>query len=179
LIGGLWLVFLVLGFFLFWKDTLTVSTQLETNIRESLDRLDTQSRLLLDRPAIEAELAQLEVQLPLLKMALPSERELASLLERINEVILDHELKLAEFTPKEPLNREVMRVVPVTVSVRGDGDAISRLPNYIAALSRQVSLKEFDMAYLPDEGGWKMTGELNAFAQLPLNAPQTVEVENP
>ncbi len=35
------------------------------------------------------------------------------------------------------------------------------------------------MAYLPDEGGWKMTGELNAFAQLPLNAPQTVEVENP
>ncbi len=179
LIGGLWLVFLVLGFFLFWKDTLTISTQLETNIQESLARLDTQSRLLLDRPAIEAELAQLEVQLPLLKMALPSERELASLLERINEVILDHGLKLAEFTPKEPLNREVMRVVPVTVSVRGDGDAISRLPNYIAALSRQVSLKEFDMAYLPDEGGWKMTGELNAFAQLPLNTPQTVEVENP
>ncbi len=140
LIGGLWLVFLVLGFFLFWKDTLTISTQLETNIQESLARLDTQSRLLLDRPAIEAELAQLEVQLPLLKMALPSERELASLLERINEVILDHGLKLAEFTPKEPLNREVMRVVPVTVSVRGDGDAISRLPNYIAALSSQVSV---------------------------------------
>jgi Tfp pilus assembly protein PilO len=172
-------VFLVLGFFLFWKDTLTVSTQLETNIQESLARLDTQSRLLLDRPAIEAELAQLEVQLPLLKMALPSERELASLLERINEVILYHELKLAEFTPKEPLNREVMRVVPVTVSVRGDGDAIARLPNYIAALSRQVSLKEFDMAYLPDDGGWQMTGELNAFAQLPLNATQTEEVKNP
>uniref|UniRef100_UPI0039B3F9E0 type 4a pilus biogenesis protein PilO n=1 Tax=Vibrio vulnificus TaxID=672 RepID=UPI0039B3F9E0 len=90
-------------------DTLTISTQLDTNIQESLARLDTQSRLLLDRPAIEAELAQLEVQLPLLKMALPSERELASLLERINEVILDHGLKLAEFTPKEPLSREVMR----------------------------------------------------------------------
>lgn len=179
LMGGLWLVFLVLGFFLFWKDSLAISTQLEVNIQESLARLDTQSQLLLDRPAIEAELAQLEVQLPLLKMALPSERELASLLERINQVILDHELRLAEFTPKEPLNREVMRVVPVTVSVRGNGDSISRLPNYIAALSRQVSLKEFDMAYLPDEGAWQMTGELNAFAQLPPNAPQTAEVEKP
>lgn len=179
LIAGLWLVFLILGFLLFWRDSLTISTQLETNIQESLARLDTQSRLLLDRPAIEADLAELEVQLPLLKMALPSERELASLLGRINDLILDYELKLAEFTPKEPLNREVMRVVPVTVSVRGDGDAIARLPNYIAALSRQVSLKEFDMAYLPDDGGWQMTGELNAFAQLPLNATQTDEVKNP
>jgi len=179
LIAGLWLVFLVLGFLLFWRDSLTISTQLETNIQESLARLDTQSRLLLDRPAIEADLAELEVQLPLLKMALPSERELASLLGRINDLILDYELKLAEFTPKEPLNREVMRVVPVTISVRGDGDAIARLPNYIAALSRQVSLKEFDMAYLPDDGGWQMTGELNAFAQLPLNATQTEEVKNP
>ncbi|EDM83755.1 type 4a pilus biogenesis protein PilO [Limnobacter sp. MED105] len=179
LIAGLWLVFLILGFLLFWRDSLTISTQLETNIQESLARLDTQSRLLLDRPAIEADLAELEVQLPLLKMALPSERELASLLGRINDLILDYELKLAEFTPKEPLNREVMRVVPVTISVRGDGDAIARLPNYIAALSRQVSLKEFDMAYLPDDGGWQMTGELNAFAQLPLNATQTEEVKNP
>ncbi|KYP11136.1 MAG: hypothetical protein A0129_08950 [Limnobacter sp. CACIAM 66H1] len=179
LIAVLWLVFLVLGYVLFWKDSLTISTQLETNIQESLGRLDAQSQLLLDRPVIEAELAELEAQLPLLKMALPSERELASLLARINDVILDHELKLSEFTPKEPLNREVMRVVPVTVSVRGDGDAISRLPNHIAALSRQVSLKEFDMAYLPDEGGWQMTGELNAFAQLPTNTPPVEEVKNP
>lgn len=179
LIAVLWLVFLVLGYVLFWKDSLTISTQLETNIQESLGRLDAQSQLLLDRPVIEAELAELEAQLPLLKMALPSERELASLLARINDVILDHELKLSEFTPKEPLNREVMRVVPVTVSVRGDGDAKSRLPNHIAALSRQVSLKEFDMAYLPDEGGWQMTGELNAFAQLPTNTPPVEEVKNP
>lgn len=189
LIAGIWLLVLVLGFILVWKNSLDTSTQLEVSIQESLARLDTQSQLLLDQPVIEAELAQLEVQLPLLKMALPSERELASLLERINDVILDHELKLAEFTPKASLNREVMRVVPVKVSVRGSGEAISRLPNYIAALSRQVSLSEFDMAYLPDGDGWQMTGELNAFAQLPKNAPtvvadepaadQNVESQNP
>jgi type IV pilus assembly protein PilO len=179
LVAGFWAVFLVLGFFLFWKDSLTMSTQLDVNIQESLARLDTQSKLLLDRPVIEAELAQLEVQLPLLKMALPTERELASLLGRINDLILDNEIKLAEFTPKEPLNLEVMRVVPVKVSLRGSGDSISRLPNYIAALSRQVSLKEFDMAYSTEQRGWQMNGELNAFAQLPSDAKQLEEVKNP
>jgi type IV pilus assembly protein PilO len=179
LIAGLWVVFLMLGFFLFWKDSLTMSTQLDVNIQESLARLDTQSKLLLDRPVIEAELAQLEVQLPLLKMALPTERELASLLGRINDLILDNEIKLAEFTPKEPLNLEVMRVVPVKVSLRGSGDSISRLPNHIAALSRQVSLKEFDMAYLTEDRGWQMNGELNAFAQLPSDAQQLEEAKNP
>jgi Tfp pilus assembly protein PilO len=156
-----------------------MSTQLDINIQESLTRLDTQSKLLLDRPLIEAELAQLEVQLPLLKMALPTERELASLLGRINDLILDHNIKLAEFTPKDPLNLEVMRVVPVKVSLRGSGDSISRLPNYIAALSRQVSLKEFDMKHLTDEGGWQMNGELNAFAQLPADAQQLGEAQKP
>jgi type IV pilus assembly protein PilO len=179
LMAGLWLLFLVLGFFLFWKDCLTMSTQLDANIQESLTRLDTQSKLLLDRSEIEAELAQLEVQLPLLKMALPTERELASLLGRINDLILDHNIKLAEFTPKEPLNLEVMRVVPVKVSLRGSGDSISRLPNHIAALSRQVSLKEFDIKHLTDEGGWQMNGELNAFAQLPADAQQLQEEQKP
>ncbi|MCE2745159.1 MAG: type 4a pilus biogenesis protein PilO [Burkholderiales bacterium] len=156
-----------------------MSTQLDANIQESLTRLDTQSKLLLDRSEIEAELAQLEVQLPLLKMALPTERELASLLGRINDLILDHNIKLAEFTPKEPLNLEVMRVVPVKVSLRGSGDSISRLPNHIAALSRQVSLKEFDIKHLTDEGGWQMNGELNAFAQLPADAQQLQEEQKP
>lgn len=177
LIAGVWLVFLLLFFLLVWKNSLNTSQQLEIGIQESLARLDTQSQLLLDQAGIEAELAQLEAQLPLLKTALPSERELASLLARINQLILDHGLILAEFTPQASVNQEVMRVVPVKVSLRGDGEEISRLPNYIAALSRQVKLREFDMAYLPDGGGWQMNGELNAYAQLPANAPKIITDE--
>lgn len=179
LIAGFWVVFLVLGFFLFWKSHLDTSTQLETNIQDSLTRLNAQSQLLLDQPAIEAELAQLEVQLPLLKMALPSERELASLLGRINSVILDNDMQLAEFTPMPPINQEVMRVVPVKVSVRGASEAIARLPNYVAALSRQVSLKEFEMLYLIEGASWQLTGEINAFAQLPLNLPPVTTPTTP
>lgn len=169
LVAGIWLVFFVLSFFLYWKNHLDTSTQLEMSIQESLARLNAQSQLLLDQPAIEEELAQLEVQLPLLKKALPSERELASLLGRINDVILNNDLQLAEFTPMAPINQEVMRVVPVKVSVRGQSESIARLPNYVAALTRQVSLKEFEMVYVSEDARWQLTGELNAFAQLPTN----------
>jgi type IV pilus assembly protein PilO len=164
-----WLVLGVLGFFVFWSSSLDRSMQLETDIQESLARLHSQSALLLEAPKVEAELAVLEAQLPVLKTALPSERELASLLARINEMILDQGLRLAEFTPQPPLNKEVMRVVPVKVSVRGEGKAISSLPNHIASLSRQVSLKEFEMVVEPTSGVWQIVGELNAYAQLPAN----------
>ncbi|WP_334119129.1 type 4a pilus biogenesis protein PilO [Limnobacter sp.] len=168
---GTWVLLVVVCFLMFWKEDVDTSFRLDMDIRNSLQRLDAQSQLLLEAPAIEERLAQLEAQLPVLTMALPTERELASLLGRINEMILGQKLSLSEFTPQAPVNKEVMRIVPVKVRVRGEGGAISRLPNHIAGLSRQVSLKEFEMSVLPDSDGWQLNGELNAFAQLSANAP--------
>lgn len=165
-----WLLMAIGSYFLFWKSSVNMSTQLEVDIQQSLSRLESQSTLLLEASKIDAKLALLEAQLPVLKMALPTERELASLLGRINELILTHNLNLAEFTPGASMNKEVMRVVPVKVSVRGQGEAVSKLPNYIAGLSRQVSLKEFEMTVQAESGDWQMIGELNAFAQLPSNS---------
>lgn len=165
-----WLLMAIGSYFLFWKSSVDMSTQLEVDIQQSLSRLESQSTLLLEASKIDVKLALLEAQLPVLKMALPTERELASLLGRINELILTHNLNLAEFTPGASMNKEVMRVVPVKVSVRGQGEAISKLPNYIAGLSRQVSLKEFEMTVQAESGDWQMIGELNAFAQLPTNS---------
>lgn len=171
-----WLVF-GLGFFLlFWQQSLKSNELLDTDIRSALSRLDTQSQMLLERPAIEAELIVLEAQLPVLKMALPSERELASLLERINGMILDHGLRLSQFKPDMPQNQEVMRVVPVVLSVRGEGATVAQLPNYIASLTRQVRLKNFEMSVMPDSRGWQLNGLLNAFAQLPASAPSAKEL---
>lgn len=165
-----WLLMAIGSYFLFWKSSVDMSTQLEVDIQQSLSRLESQSTLLLEASKIDVKLALLEAQLPVLKMALPTERELASLLGRINELILTHSLNLAEFTPGASMNKEVMRVVPVKVSVRGQGEAISKLPNYIAGLSRQVSLKEFEMTVQAESGDWQMIGELNAFAQLPTHS---------
>lgn len=167
---GMWVVLAIVCFLLFWKNGLETNARLEMEVQDSLTRLDSQSLLLLEGPAIEGKLVQLEVQLPMLTMALPTERELASLLGRINETILTQELSLSEFTPQEAVDKEVMRVVPVKLRLRGSGVAIAQLPNQIASLSRQVSLKEFEMFVLPDSGGWQLDGKLNAFAQLSANA---------
>jgi Tfp pilus assembly protein PilO len=169
LVIGAWLILSFVCLFWLWKPDLSMSTQLETTIQETLSRLNTQSALLLDEPLITAELQELESQVPILKKALPSERELASLLERINQTILDYQLTLSEFTPLPPIDGEVMRIVPVKLSVRGNGESISQLPNHIAKLSRQVSMKEFELSILPNSVEWQMTGQLKAYAQLPVN----------
>jgi Tfp pilus assembly protein PilO len=175
---GMWVVLAIVCFLIFWKDGFEANARLEMEIQDSLTRLDSQSLLLLEAPAIEGKLAQLEAQLPTLTMALPTERELASLLGRINETILAQELSLSEFTPQESVDKEVMRVVPVKLRVRGQGIAIAKLPNQIASLSRQVSLKEFEMSVLPDSEGWQLDGELNAFAQLSANATKAPSDES-
>lgn len=171
-----WVVFGVGFFFLFWQQSLDSNARLDEDIRSALTRLNTQSHMLVERPAIEAQLTVLEAQLPVLKMALPSERELASLLERINAMILDNGLRLSQFKPEAPENLEVMRVVPVVLSVRGDGVTVAQLPNYIASLTRQVRLKNFEMQVMPDNAGWQLNGQLNAFAQLPANTTQAQEL---
>lgn len=171
-----WVVFGVGFFFLFWQQSLESNARMDADIRSALARLNTQSHMLVERPAIEAQLTVLEAQLPVLKMALPSERELASLLERINAMILDHGLRLSRFKPETPENQEVMRVVPVLLSVRGEGATVAQLPNYIASLTRQVRLKNFEMQVMPDNAGWQLNGQLNAFAQLPANTTQAQEL---
>lgn len=171
-----WVVFGVGFFFLFWQQSLESNARIDADIRSALARLNTQSHMLVERPAIEAQLTVLEAQLPVLKMALPSERELASLLERINAMILDHGLRLSRFKPETPENQEVMRVVPVLLSVRGEGATVAQLPNYIASLTRQVRLKNFEMQVMPDNAGWQLNGQLNAFAQLPANTTQAQEL---
>jgi len=175
-IGACWLVFGVGFFFLFWQQSLESNVRLDSDIRGALTRLNAQSQMLVERPAIESELAALEAQLPVLKQALPSERELASLLERINGMILDHGLWLSEFKPEAAVNQEVMRVVPVMLNVRGQGATVAQLPNYIASLTRQVRLKNFEMSVMPDNSGWQLNGLLNAFAQLPASVPQAKEL---
>lgn len=170
LVLGAWFLSGLLCFLVFWMGSIEDNTRLDADIRNSLTSLESQSLLLLEAPAIEDKLAQLEAQLPVLTLALPTERELASLLGRINEMILRQSLSLTEFTPQQPVDKEVMRAVPVKVRVRGSGAAIAKLPNEIASLSRQVSLKEFEMSVLPESGAWQMNGELTAFAQLSTNA---------
>jgi type IV pilus assembly protein PilO len=167
---AIWLALAIGAFLLFWQDDLEQARQAETEIQTSLTQLKAQSQLLLEQPATELELAELELLLPELKKTLPSERELASLLGRINEMILENTLRLAEFTPQQHQDLEVMRRVPIKLTVRGEGASIAKLPNHIASLSRQVTMKEFEMSLIPESGVWQLSGELNAFAQ-PVAGP--------
>ena len=59
-----WVVFGVGFFFLFWQQSLESNARMDADIRSALARLNTQSHMLVERPAIEAQLTVLEAQLP-------------------------------------------------------------------------------------------------------------------
>lgn len=167
-----WILFGVMGYFMWWRDDLAQAEQQNLEITDALSRLNSQSSLLLEQPKLEVDLAKLRAQLPVLKQSLPSDRELATLLDRINKVIQSNRMGLSEFVPEESQYQEVMRVVPVKLSVTGKGRDVSLLPNHVARLTRQATLKDFEVVLSETTGEWELHGQLLAYAQLPANAPQ-------
>ena len=151
-----WLVVALLGYAVWWRGQLEQAEQQHAQVAESMGRLLKKSSLLLEQPAVEIDLAKLRSQLPILQQALPTDRELADLLDRIHQVIRVNGMGLAEFVPAESSNQEVMRVVPVALAVSGEGRDVSRLPNHVAQLTRQATLKNFDVTLSDKGGGWKL-----------------------
>ncbi|HEX4918305.1 MAG TPA: type 4a pilus biogenesis protein PilO [Limnobacter sp.] len=164
---------LMLGFYLVsWKGQIEELAQNDTDIQDRHTRLASKSNLLLERLAVERELAGLEKRLPMLKQSLPTDEDLANLLEDINALIRDQNLQLAEFSPGEPKALEVMKQVPVSLSVSGHGPTIALVPLKVADLSRQVTFAKLEVTEQGEGERWRMTGELHAFAQLhPQVAP--------
>ena len=169
IVAAAWVVVVSLAYAVWWRDQLEQVEQQHVQVADSMSRLLQKSNLLLEQPSIEIELAKLRSQLPVLQQALPSDRELADLLDRIHRVIQNNGMGLTEFVPAEPTNQEVMRVVPVNLAVSGEGRDVSRLPNHVAQLTRQATLKDFDVNLSEKGGVWRLQGTLQAYAQLPAN----------
>lgn len=165
----------------FWVDAVENAIELDQTIRSTLGDLNRQVTALKDKSRMEIELAQLERQLPKLKSALPNDKEMPALLDRLNASILSHSLTLGEFKPLSPMDRDVMTVIPVKVRIQGDSSNVSRIPNFLAEFPRKVSLTNFQMNYQAEQKAWVLSGQISAFAQLGvrLSAPPAVEKSTP
>jgi Tfp pilus assembly protein PilO len=106
--------------------------------------------------------------LPELQKSLPTERQVADLLSRINMVIQSENTLLQEFVPQPSIPLEVMQVVPVRVVAYGIGESLAQFSNRLAKLSRQVNLKNFEIVALDNSEQWRLTGTIQAYTQLSL-----------
>lgn len=170
---GIFAALSVLSASLYWYPGIDRVISLDEKIQTTLKSLQVKSTVLMKRPQIELELAQLEALVPRLQGALPAEKELPALLGQINDTILKNALALGEFVPGVARDSEVMTLIPVRVKVQGDAEKVAQLPNLIASLPRRVSLNKFDLIYLPEKRLWSLDGEITAFAQLGARINQT------
>lgn len=168
--SGLGVMLMLIFYFTFWQVQMESLGINDANIRDRHARLTVQSNTLLERVTVDAQLAVLEARLPVLKQALPSDKDLAALLDDINRLIRLKELDLVEFRPDEAVDLEVMKRVPVKVNVAGLGNTLAKLPVNIADLSRQITFAKFEATSQDGGQRWRMVGELHAFAQLNTQA---------
>lgn len=164
--AGIVVLCLIVSAMVFWVDDVQSAVRLDQDIQRTLDELNRQVLTLKDKSHMELELTALEKQLPKLKSALPNDKEMPALLDRLNASILSHSLTLGEFKPLNPVDRDVMTVIPVKVRIQGDSTNVSRIPNFLAAFPRKVSLTDFQMTYQTDQKAWVLSGQISAFAQL-------------
>lgn len=171
--AGIVLLCLIVSAMVLWVDDIQSAVQLDQDIQRTLGELNRQVLALKDKSHMELELAALEKQLPKLKSALPNDKEMPALLDRLNASILSHSLTLGEFKPLSPVDRDVMTVIPVKVRIQGDSTNVSRIPNFLAEFPRKVSLTDFQMNYQTEQKAWVLSGQISAFAQLGvrLSAP--------
>lgn len=171
--AGIVVLCLIVSAMVLWVDDIQSAVQLDQDIQRTLGELHRQVLALKDKSHMELELAALEKQLPKLKSALPNDKEMPALLDRLNASILSHSLTLGEFKPLSPVDRDVMTVIPVKVRIQGDSTNVSRIPNFLAEFPRKVSLTDFQMNYQTEQKAWVLSGQISAFAQLGvrLSAP--------
>lgn len=171
--AGIVVLCLIVSAMVLWVDDIQSAVRLDQDIQRTLGELHRQVLALKDKSHMELELAALEKQLPKLKSALPNDKEMPALLDRLNASILSHSLTLGEFKPLSPVDRDVMTVIPVKVRIQGDSTNVSRIPNFLAEFPRKVSLTDFQMNYQTEQKAWVLSGQISAFAQLGvrLSAP--------
>lgn len=98
-------------------------------------RVLTQARRIKDLQRREAEY---QVALATYEMMLPSEAEVATLLEDVASSALQHNVEIVNFAPLEPLVGEDLLELPYDVQVQGDYHDIGHFLASVASLPRLV-----------------------------------------
>jgi Tfp pilus assembly protein PilO len=164
--AGLGVLVVALSAYFFWYPSLEQAIALDARIQSTLASLKTKSAVLSKREQIQKDLVAMQTLLPRLQGALPAGRELPVLLGQINDSIVKNSLVLSSFVPGKPQDSEVLTLIPIDLTVMGDGEKIAKLPNLMAMLPRPVSLNKFQLTYIQDKKVWSLAGQITAFAQL-------------
>lgn len=151
--GASYILILVFAFFALISPTLDgISSANAANVELTRKRDEAQRRAA-NKPAFEAELSELNIQLKKALRELPEDREIPALLSDIDTLARKSGLEVRKFQPLPEVMKEYYAEVPVQIVMDGSYHEVGIFFDRVSKLSRIVSVNDIVLGEPKDVGG--------------------------
>ena len=133
------------GYFLYLTDKQDVLAQAEAKEQELRIDYEKKSFQAANLDALRAQKLEMEAIFGALLKQLPKDTEVPGLLDDITRTALDHELRIESIDLQDERRTEFYVELPIDIVVEGDYHKIGSFVSGVAALSRIVTLHDFQI----------------------------------
>ncbi len=124
-------------------------------LQQSIDQLTAQVKAAQAKqaqlPEIQEQIRQSEEKLKVLQRVLPSGKETAEVVRRVQEMAVASELHLKSFTPQGTVQKEFYQDWPILLSVEGNFDSLGIFLEKIGRFERLINVDDLAIRPLDPE----------------------------
>jgi len=140
--GASYLFLLVAAFFLLISPTLADIDMTNARNTELRAKRDEATKRAANKPAFEAELSELNIQLKKALRELPEDREIPALLSEIDSLARKSGLEVRKFQPLPEVMKEYYAEVPVQIVMDGGYHEVGVFFDKVSKMNRIVSVSD-------------------------------------
>jgi type IV pilus assembly protein PilO len=140
--GGIYILLLIASYFLLISPTLDKISSGNQKNADLISKRDEAQKRAANKPAFEAELSELNIQLKKALRELPEDREIPGLLSDIDGYARKAGLEVRKFRPLNEIMREYYAEVPVEIVMDGSYHEVGVFFDRVSKMNRIVSVAD-------------------------------------
>ncbi|HSR51085.1 MAG TPA: type 4a pilus biogenesis protein PilO [Acidobacteriota bacterium] len=125
--------------------------QLESEIEQLEAEVQRARAVKAQLPQIQEQIRQQEEKLAALRRVLPTAKETAQVVRRVQEMAVESNLHLRSFTPQETVQREFYEDWPILLSMEGNFDTLGIFLERIGRFQRIINVEKLSIKPLEAE----------------------------
>lgn len=150
------------GGYVYWnyllKPTLAKIEVEEAKHKDLIAKIETAERQARRLPALQNELANLQVELGALEKQLPKGKDLPNILRLLTREAIQEDLQFASLTPKAAVRQQFFEIIPFDVTFTGSLQSLAR---FLASIGQQDRIFQAQNISLSRAGGSAEEGLIN------------------
>jgi type IV pilus assembly protein PilO len=160
--GVLCVALIFIYYFQFWSANATEIDRLYTQSVEIRNEINRIRAIAAELPELQAELAQLEGRLEILRNILPEQYETADLLRGVAAIAAQSNLELRDLEFKDPVPYEFYAESPIELEFDGSFHDLARFFDRIGKFARIINVDDVDINALDGEASHTVNATVTA-----------------